>query len=672
MIHSSDSPAGGPVARHDAMWRHLWLVHVDGARQIVDVSPPLAERLGFASGELVQRPVAILLAPRDRTLASPWPPPFDVEHEATFSTGMREDLAVAVRYLPIADGHVLMVARPQLEALTPRAAPPRVAEPDTAVIEPEAVEGPEPIPEVEPVVEPEAAVEPEPAIESESAERDLVRPAPIEPGPDLEAHAKPVDDIFDALPVITYDSQGRVIGASAAARQLLVAPEPLELEAYVDAGSMVTRIAAGSFASTRRTLTAATGDPIVVHSRLVPRRGADGALLGVAEVLLDVTSDATRDIEVAATAQMLRYADEAIVLADERGTIRFVNPAFERLATQVAQAFPVSGHGWVGQPIDCWVDTTQTTESTVVRTLAGEELRLHHIPLAGGCDGTVVLVRRVTALKDTQAAFDAQVHALGQATGQLDVLVAASQRATESIREDSEGIAKQSVAVVGRVRSVAENAGQMTDTVKEIARNATEAARIATEGVQTASQTNVTVAELGSSSEEIGAVIKVINSIAQQTNLLALNATIEAARAGESGKGFAVVANEVKELAKQTATATEDIGKRVVAIQHDTKQAVDAIEHIDQIIRRISEYQTTIASAVEEQATTIDVIASDASEAAEGSQAIADGVNCMKEAIGRYSAQSDELQRLIQRLSGLSATTEDLLESWAHALVSHD
>jgi len=176
------------------------------------------------------------------------------------------------------------------------------------------------------------------------------------------------------------------------------------------------------------------------------------------------------------------------------------------------------------------------------------------------------------------------------------------------------------------VRTVSAAVEQMTASIGEVARNAEQAANVADNAARLAEGSNQRIGELGSAADEIGKVIEVIQDIAEQTNLLALNATIEAARAGEAGKGFAVVATEVKELAKQTAHATEDIGKRIQAIQAATSGAVQSIGEIGQVIRNVNEVSRTIAAAVEEQSVTTREIAKNVAHAASASDAVSQGV----------------------------------------------
>jgi methyl-accepting chemotaxis protein len=214
------------------------------------------------------------------------------------------------------------------------------------------------------------------------------------------------------------------------------------------------------------------------------------------------------------------------------------------------------------------------------------------------------------------------------------------------------------------LQTVATGAEEMGSSIKEIAKNATEAAKVATAAVKVAETTNATVAKLGDSSTEIGQVIKVITSIAQQTNLLALNATIEAARAGEAGKGFAVVANEVKELAKETAKATEDISRKIEAIQGDTKAAVDAIATISAIINQINDISNTIATAVEQQNATTNEMARNVSEAAQGSGEITSNIAGVAQAAESTSRGAGDTQKAAGQLVEMSAQLRRLVEQF--------
>jgi methyl-accepting chemotaxis protein len=241
------------------------------------------------------------------------------------------------------------------------------------------------------------------------------------------------------------------------------------------------------------------------------------------------------------------------------------------------------------------------------------------------------------------------------ATGQQ---IAASSEATSA---QANVVSAATEQVNRNLQTVATSTEQMSASIGEIAKNASEAAKVAGEALKTAIKTNATVTKLGESSGEIGQVVKAITSIAQQTNLLALNATIEAARAGEAGKGFAVVANEVKELAKQTAKATEDISQRIAAIQTDTKGAVEAIGLISRIISRVNDISVTIATAVEEQSTTTSEMSRNVAEAAKGSGEVARNITGVAQAAQGTSSGATDSQAAARALAQMSVDLRGLV-----------
>ncbi len=253
----------------------------------------------------------------------------------------------------------------------------------------------------------------------------------------------------------------------------------------------------------------------------------------------------------------------------------------------------------------------------------------------------------------------------GEVSTSADELASVSTQmaaAAEETTTQANVVASAGEQVSQNVAAVATAVEEMTSTVQEIAGNANEASEVASEAVQSAQEANRIVGELGGSSAEIGAVIEVITSIAEQTNLLALNATIEAARAGDAGKGFAVVANEVKDLANQTASATEDISQRIAAIQQDSTSAVGAIEKIGDVIDRISHISTTIASAVEEQSATTNEISRSVNEVALGSSQIAENITSVAQAARDTSEAATKTQGTAMDLTGVAAGLRAVVE----------
>ncbi len=358
----------------------------------------------------------------------------------------------------------------------------------------------------------------------------------------------------------------------------------------------------------------------------------------------------------------------------------------EQLDLLLSPTFDVAGQ-YLG-PMLTWEVVTQRLEAELQVAAARERERqqtaelqervdqvLRAVRLAAGGDLTVpVPVRGTDAMgqlgegvaqllahfRDQVAGIGGHAGTLRQAADGLTTINASLAAAAEQTSAQARVVSSAAEEVSRNISIAASGTEEMGASIREIAKSAGDAANVAGRAVTVADRTKQTVARLGESGTQIGKVIKVITAIAQQTNLLALNATIEAARAGEAGKGFAVVAHEVKELAKETARATEEIGQRIEAIQGDTRDAVAEIHEIAGIIDQVSGIQTTIAGAVEEQTATTNEMSRNVGEAAGGSRSIAESMQGVAEAadattgnVTRSQDAADQLTRVAEQLQDM-------------------
>ncbi|WP_428308095.1 methyl-accepting chemotaxis protein [Lacipirellula sp.] len=236
------------------------------------------------------------------------------------------------------------------------------------------------------------------------------------------------------------------------------------------------------------------------------------------------------------------------------------------------------------------------------------------------------LTNNANQLAATSTELSATATQLASGAEETNSQAATVAAAAEEMSTNMTNMAASTEEMTANVKNVSTAVEELTASIGEIAKTAGQTSAIANTAAQLADSSNVTIGQLGSAADEIGKVIEVIQDIAEQTNLLALNATIEAARAGEAGKGFAVVATEVKELAKQTASATQDIRSRIEGIQASTSEAVRSIKEVGEAIQRVNSASTTIAAAVEEQSITTREIASNVNQTAAAASTVSTAV----------------------------------------------
>ncbi len=422
------------------------------------------------------------------------------------------------------------------------------------------------------------------------------------------------------------------------------------------------------------------GEEVWIQATYNPIRDLSGKVYKIVKFASDITATKLQNADYAGQVEAISKS-QAVIEFDLDGTIRHANDNFLKTLGYSLDEVKGRHHRMFVEPSMAaspeysrlWQDLKEGNYRTGEFKRVGRGgkvvwIQASYNPIfdASGRPFKVVkYASDTTAMRELVSNVAQNASALGAASEELS---AVSKQMTGNADETTAqaNVVSAAVEQVNRnIQTVATGTEQMSASIHEIAKNAADAARVATSAVKVAETTNTIVGKLGESSADIGKVIKVITSIAQQTNLLALNATIEAARAGEAGKGFAVVANEVKELAKETAKATEDISQKIETIQGDTRSAVSAIGQIGTIIHQINDIQNTIASAVEEQTATTNEISRNVADAARGSGEIAQNITGVARAAQSTSSGASDTEKASASLAEMAADLQRLVSQFS-------
>ncbi|EQC47410.1 methyl-accepting chemotaxis protein [Bacteriovorax sp. Seq25_V] len=399
-----------------------------------------------------------------------------------------------------------------------------------------------------------------------------------------------------------------------------------------------------------------------------PLRDSDGEYLGPMVTWEVVTEKLKIEEEVARTKQMVDKSPINTMMATPEGKLIYINEAAINTLRKLQSLLPDKVEKLQGQSIDIFhknpefqrkiIGDPSNLPHNAIIGLGPEKLDLLISPifdLDGKYLGPMVTWNVVTTKFELINDLSKSADDLQNSAESLLTLSSSLSAGAEETSAQANTASSASEEINAGVQTVASNMEEMVAAIKEITKTTNEASSLSNDAMKMAKSTNQIIGQLGDSSMDIGNVIKVISSIAQQTNLLALNATIEAARAGEAGKGFAVVANEVKELAKQTAKATNDITKKIETIQNDSKNAVSAIGEISEAIEKINGYAGNIAASVEEQAATTNEVTRIVTEAAEGVKQINENIGQVSEAASVTGKDASNTQDAAKNLGSIAA-----------------